>query len=234
MKQSKIKPYLLYALGELLLIVLGIVIAVQISNWNTKREARQIEQKYFNKLSAELKADLERYEFRDSMYQIISDNCDKILDIIAKDSPPIDKRYLFEIDFLSFFPLSPNFSTYEEMLNTGRLYAIENKELRTSIVDYYNAIKKGELAIESSNERIKQYMDQVILNDFWLIRRRIETETKEQIYQEFSWVSEFNSDQMKAIEVLVIIASSTNRKNQFRVNMLLEQGASLYEELQHL
>src|SRR6056297_3306833 len=44
-EQNKIRTYLLYAIGEILLVVIGILIALQVNNWNEQRsrEAKEIE-----------------------------------------------------------------------------------------------------------------------------------------------------------------------------------------------
>ena len=49
-KKSK---YLKYALGEILLVVIGILIALQINNWNQKRIDKNTEQIYLNGLKEE-------------------------------------------------------------------------------------------------------------------------------------------------------------------------------------
>ncbi|AVR45392.1 hypothetical protein C7S20_08975 [Christiangramia fulva] len=41
MKQNKVKSYLLYAIGEIILVVIGILIALQVNNWNEKRKQDQ-------------------------------------------------------------------------------------------------------------------------------------------------------------------------------------------------
>ena len=40
LQENKISKYLLYALGEILLVVIGILIAMQINNWKEERKAR--------------------------------------------------------------------------------------------------------------------------------------------------------------------------------------------------
>lgn len=44
--ENKVVKYTRYAIGEILLVVIGILIAVQINNWNTYKKDRQTEQQY--------------------------------------------------------------------------------------------------------------------------------------------------------------------------------------------
>jgi len=41
MSEGKTKKYLLYALGEILLVVIGILIALSLNNWNEERKDRR-------------------------------------------------------------------------------------------------------------------------------------------------------------------------------------------------
>ena len=47
--------YLFYAIGEIVLVVLGILIALQINNWNEKNQSRDTEQELLTGLESELK-----------------------------------------------------------------------------------------------------------------------------------------------------------------------------------
>ncbi|MEJ2585524.1 MAG: DUF6090 family protein [Robiginitalea sp.] len=55
---SKFNKYLLYAVGEILLVVIGILIALQINNWNEERKAREREQQLLISLSEDFKSNL--------------------------------------------------------------------------------------------------------------------------------------------------------------------------------
>ena len=56
-QQNQMGKYFKYAIGEILLVVIGILIALQINNWNEGRKARQIEATKLNKLLEDLKLD---------------------------------------------------------------------------------------------------------------------------------------------------------------------------------
>jgi len=74
--ENKLSKYLLYAIGEIILVVIGILIALQINNWNQDKQ----QQKILNNIYATIKADLQQ--------DIL--NIDEIITI----SQPIEKDYL--------------------------------------------------------------------------------------------------------------------------------------------
>lgn len=57
LKQQKITQYLAYAIGEIFLVVIGILIALQINTWNELRKIRQYEVKMLKELKATLERD---------------------------------------------------------------------------------------------------------------------------------------------------------------------------------
>lgn len=62
LKQNKVQTYILYAIGEILLVVIGILIALQINNWNEERKNRAYELTMLEEVHKELVKDLELIE----------------------------------------------------------------------------------------------------------------------------------------------------------------------------
>ena len=54
---NKFSKYLLYAIGEILLVVIGILIALQINNWNEQRKDNQTVIQLYHNLESSLKTD---------------------------------------------------------------------------------------------------------------------------------------------------------------------------------
>ena len=62
MEQNKIGKYLKYAIGEIVLVVIGILIALSINNWNQNSTDRSKEQNYITSLIEDAKSDLSNFE----------------------------------------------------------------------------------------------------------------------------------------------------------------------------
>ena len=60
--QGNLRKYSLYAIGEIILVVIGILIALQINNWNENKKLEAISENYLNQLLADLDADKKYYE----------------------------------------------------------------------------------------------------------------------------------------------------------------------------
>ena len=54
MKQNKMSKYFKYAIGEIFLVMIGILLALQVSNWNQQRLNRNLESQYYARLLEDL------------------------------------------------------------------------------------------------------------------------------------------------------------------------------------
>ncbi len=57
LSEGRFSKYLIYALGEILLVVIGILIALQINTWNESRKAHQLGQEYLKGIKSDLTND---------------------------------------------------------------------------------------------------------------------------------------------------------------------------------
>ena len=62
MHESRARKYLLYATGEILLVIVGILIALQVNNWNQERLEQQRIRRYAHALISDLQADIKMVE----------------------------------------------------------------------------------------------------------------------------------------------------------------------------
>lgn len=150
MEGQKTTRYLGYALGEIVLVVFGILIALWISNWNEDRKAREFEREMLAQVRSNLIID------RDNLSGIITNaqrairSSNKILALEHNSSPPDSLKYwLGEIaQFGRFLPLT---NAYEVLKSKG-LDQVSNKELRLLLGTYYDNMV---YAIRDANEDIK-------------------------------------------------------------------------------
>jgi hypothetical protein len=135
--ENKFGKYLLYAVGEILLVVIGILIALQVDNWNGKRKLRAVQQELLEDLRDDLIESREELEkglalnkFTVSQYRII-------MDAIVNDDPgsaKIDSAATYLPNWHSPFFTS---TTYES-LKSNESNIIENDQLRKQISNLYD------------------------------------------------------------------------------------------------
>lgn len=62
MEQNKVRTYLLYAIGEIALVMIGILLALQVNNWNEKTNQTQTAQYHLEILKQNLEDDKEQLQ----------------------------------------------------------------------------------------------------------------------------------------------------------------------------
>lgn len=146
-EQNKIGKYLKYAIGEIILVVIGILIAFQLNNWNDSRIKNNIEEKILSEILNGLNEDLVDIKHNIDGHNTGIKACDfwrkTITDQdINTDSVAYNYHYLTR-DFISI----QNISGYESLKSKG-LELIKVDSLRIGIIKLYeqdyNSIRKLE------------------------------------------------------------------------------------------
>jgi hypothetical protein len=143
---GKVRTYCAYAAGEIVLILVGILLALQISEWNQERKDRAEETEILVRLQAEFEGNQEQLEENRSNYQEIASAMRNFLLIIKPnpDSHPVEfiNEYM---RLLSWDPAyTPNTTTLNSLITTGRISLISDNELNYSLnnwpamMDEYN------------------------------------------------------------------------------------------------
>ncbi|MEJ2584736.1 MAG: DUF6090 family protein [Robiginitalea sp.] len=133
---SNTRKYLLYALGEILLVVMGILIALQIDNWNENRKLQARQTQLLTDLRADLEETLEELKQGKEFNALTLARYRTLMQAIDTDAP-----HSAEIDEASsFLPLFhvPRFSrtTYESIKSQG-LDLITNDSLKRQVTELY-------------------------------------------------------------------------------------------------
>ena len=134
--ENKFSKYLLYALGEIILVVLGILIALSINNWNEMRKASIVEIEILKEVKSSLQKDLDNLEGNSVTQNSILRSQSLILDWIEKDLEYHDSlsNHFSRLTNLTIF--RPNASTFESLKQMG-LRTITNDSLRNKILNLY-------------------------------------------------------------------------------------------------
>lgn len=140
-RQNKISKYLLYAIGEIILVVIGILIALQINNWNEERKAKLEELKLLKELRKDVAFSVEEL---DTVAYYNQKSLNYLLEIqnhLVNDLPyskVLDTAF-GRLDVWSV-PYLP--TTSYETLKIRGLDRIGNDSLKTSIIKLYEYYMK--------------------------------------------------------------------------------------------
>lgn len=149
------RRYLLYAVGEIALVVIGILIALQINNWNEQRKEHHFEKDLFRELSASLTRDIDDLEFNYQFHQGALKSQDIIINWLESDQPYHDSLCIhFSKTLANTFFINSS-GTYETLKSLG-LNRITDLGMRDQISTLYETLYDTYLYMESDyQERIR-------------------------------------------------------------------------------
>lgn len=134
--QGKFQKYLTYAAGEIILVVVGILLALQVNSWNEARKAKKLERQYLLNISSEIEASLTKLDQALNFNQTTLEHIDNILHHLQEGlsySSSLDTSFYI---YQYFIVPELNFTTYETIKNVG-LNSISSHDLRLTISKLY-------------------------------------------------------------------------------------------------
>ncbi len=141
MVEGKTTKYFKYAIGEIILVVIGILIALQINNWNEARKLAKQETLYLQRLISESQQNIQTFE--GFIADLTKGNETGVnLSNALKNEASADSIILLTakeyFQFGSIYPIfSTAHSTFDDLSNTGNLSVISNALLREKVARHY-------------------------------------------------------------------------------------------------
>lgn len=153
MSENKFTTYLIYAVGEIVLVVIGILIALSINNWNHNQQERKKESSYLDKLEVDLRQQLTYIDNQLKYEHKYIDNARPLLDRFRTESVfVIDSTACIQLKVLmerkTFITITP---TYQDLITTGNIDLISDEILRNELLRYYSELERFEKIIQSNN-----------------------------------------------------------------------------------
>ncbi|MFY0654646.1 MAG: hypothetical protein JXQ96_21610 [Cyclobacteriaceae bacterium] len=130
LEKGNIRKYVIYAIGEIFLVVVGILIALSINNWNNRKTLRQTELKVYNNIRNQINEDrnllmgvidynklyIEQYDYAN---QIITRNDRKRIDTLARIIPNI----------YNYSDFNRTGNIFQNLVNSGDLKLLKNSTI---------------------------------------------------------------------------------------------------------
>ncbi|WP_051201451.1 DUF6090 family protein [Christiangramia portivictoriae] len=197
LEENRFKKYIIYALGEIVLVVLGILIALQINNWNQNRLNAIHENKILKNLKKELARNNELNE------ALVINRLDKKIESLklAKKFCENELTVKDTLAFLNTVSYGGVFSgghifgernSYDELINTGNIQLINNDSIKNSIANYYGYLNAVKDRAKVHSSRFSSYTSEL---------RPFDTENPNYIskFDQFEMLQSFNSPEFRKL-----------------------------------
>ena len=131
LSENKFSKYMIYAIGEIILVVIGILIALQINNSNNKRIEKEREFKYLTNIKLDLIKDIENLEYNIDFRQKKTLGIEKIIkQINGQPITDLNETTYNVTNTLYQERFQPSNVTYTDLVNSGNMNLIYNDSIK--------------------------------------------------------------------------------------------------------
>ena len=220
--ENKTGKYLKYAIGEIVLVVIGILIALSINNWNDQRKNAASELNYYQRILDDFELDkiliaelLEKDNKRiDASKELLLD-----LDSGTNDKNYLLNKFLFAIRGEIFIPRNV---TFKDLVSSGNLNLLSDISIKNSLIQYYSELENKQAQMKQNrDENLKLIFDLVNssiefggIQEFEYIKEILGPEII-QTFPEVDWTKNKNSEFYKKFQMVILFnLSMAEREKQ--------------------
>lgn len=223
---SNAERYILYALGEIALVVIGILIALQVNNWNEIEKSKSESNRLLVDLKLELQKDIEYFKTLQSEYNDWLLQIEYVLNtVLDGNSKEITEFNQLAAGRLSMNYLSINKVTYLDMFNSGRKLAFDHPEIVRDIKSYYQYADNELIKLNTDNEEFyRLLMSYYGVQGINTLNRVIQKRNLD--YIDWTWLSNPSSQEYINLETAMLLYQLVVVEN-LRVIQALEEKSNL-------
>jgi hypothetical protein len=140
LSQNQVTRYLAYAVGEIFLVVIGILIALQVNNWNEQRKSREAETNFYTALLGDLEKDKAKI---DQLKEFYSHRIEVLTWLLARvrnpELPMNGREFGQNVEPLYYNETAIIFdATFDASKSSGAFNQFKNKALLKQMIQYYS------------------------------------------------------------------------------------------------
>lgn len=151
---GRLAKYFWYAVGEVLLVMIGILLALQASDWVEDQQNAKAEARYVANLQRDLELQLAELDLQIDASKIMYDQLDFVVKAFSNAEPiKVDKELVAKMSaMIDRRTFTVNDATLRALLSTGDLKIMRNESFKDAMVAYYQRLERTELIIQKNND----------------------------------------------------------------------------------
>ena len=159
--------YMLYAIGEILLVVIGILIALQVDSWNEERKVRFEEQILLGQLKDDYRANLEQLDSKIATRKVLIASSKELL---AAFEDPDSAHKDSVISWLANLGLTVTYDPIDnDLVASGKINIIQNQKLKTLLTKWSTDVIQVQ-EVEAIYLNGQHYINMPVMNKMGLGR----------------------------------------------------------------
>jgi len=230
---NKPLKYARYAIGEITLIIIGIILALQLNSWKYNRMVKAESQDLLKRLVLDLEDDLSYFDAQELEYITWSKEIDRIRDqVLDNDSIKISEGTNFVAGRGSMNFLYVTQITFTEMFNSGKILNFNNDEIIREIKLYYQYAEIQLSKLNSDNEVFWKWSLETYGDEFGISLRTYSGRNLDDIdwswrnnpkRKEYQHIESVNIYHKIAVEANIGIIDSLQKKSKKLIKRISEE-----------
>jgi hypothetical protein len=146
LNEGKISKYFKYAIGEIVLVVIGILIALQINNWNNELGNKRDEQRIVKNLNFEFKKNrISLQEYIKHHKEILS-SAKNIMNLIGEPKEILNNHNIDSLlaQTLDYWSYKPSQAVVLDLISSGKLNLISSDSLRLQLFEWSSKLEENQ------------------------------------------------------------------------------------------
>jgi hypothetical protein len=225
LSKGKTGKYFKYAIGEIILVVIGILIALQINNWNENNKQRVFEVKMLTEIQKALESDIQYFHRMENRLNRLDSSTNVFLKLVHEKATFNDTLYKKGrsrwYNLMTGINLQFNSGPYEALKSSG-IDKVSNDSLRNSLVDFYDFRYPTYLSFIT-------YNDEGYDEDIAILKSFLGKQYTELVNGKIEVYSKFPEDLLLKTEFLNLLTSLNRRANSNK--RILEDCLVLMENM---
>ena len=220
--------YIKYAVGEIILVVFGILIALQINNWNDNRKNRNSEALYYCKLLEDFELDKKQIEsIKESIDYSIKNTNDALLSLDAgkKDRNYLLNKYVSAVRRDIYVPRN---KTFEELIYSGNLNIIRDHEIKNMLLQYNSDLESNLTVIRKNRDEFVKEIYKLTnttvdfgLQEIDFVKKELTPEVLE-ILPKDNWTKDKTSKIYKDFQKILLFNLTTAAREKQVIETIIE------------
>ncbi|WP_163380119.1 DUF6090 family protein [Cyclobacterium sp. SYSU L10401] len=168
LSENKFSKYLIYAIGEIILVVIGILIALQINNLNESKKEQNILNASLNSLKLNLQKDIEnlndQIEYNKTVLKAV-DFSFRVISLPEYNNLPLSTFSDSVFHVATERTFFPNTTTFNSMETGSHFQWIKNQDLIQAIYGYYAIVTSISNLTNENNQFVKNHIEEFTYNN---------------------------------------------------------------------
>jgi len=151
---------------DLVIVILGVFIGTQVSNWNAKRETNKKAVVFSERLNRDMRLEAWGYESLIEYYKDVALNADRTLAAMEGEQQPTDEQFVISAYRATQYKYNDrNRATYDEMVSTGTIGLIADQKLRETAIIVFTSPLFDEISTDGQKSEYREIFRRAVSKD---------------------------------------------------------------------